>query len=127
MKRFLYELADMTGISVAILTVMIIFVSGSLAISYFAYPAYLSIQRESVEASKSFNDSRNDALLTYQSEYGRLEIKIAESSDNKQVITVYRTQQTAILDSMCHMIATMNDGTVSPTINQFIATNGGCE
>lgn len=127
MKRFFGELADTIGISVTVLVLIAIFVFGSLAISYIAYPAYLSVQRESVEASKSFTDSRNDALLNYQSEYGRLEIKIAESGDNPQVVSVYRTQQTAILDSMCHMVATMKNDTVSPTINQFIATNGGCK
>ena len=91
---------------VSILTVSFMALTGQL------YPWYLSIQRKSVEQSKSFTDANNNMLQTYALEYSRLETKIAE---NPTVSTSYKAQQTAILNKMCLQVSTMAIGTIYPS------------
>ena len=108
------------------LLILAVVVAGVFAINSVVYPWWLSIQREAVESSKSYNDSRNTMLYTYMSEYEDLSVKVAESSDNPAAVQAYQGQQQAIIDSMCQMKGTMNSGTVSPDVNSFLSQHGGC-
>lgn len=120
------SLIESVGVTIAILIVFAIMSFGVLSINYIIYPTYLALQRESVENSKSYINSRNDALFTYYTEYNKLETKIAESGENQNLINTYKSQQTAIYDSMCHMVNAMDRNNVSSLINQFLVNNGEC-
>lgn len=115
------------GYALWFLVILAIVVAGVAVIDRVVYPWYLQTQREGVEASKSYNDSRNQMLFTYMSEWRDLETKVAEAGDaNPAAVTAYRGQQQAILDSMCQLTGTMNAGTVAPDITAFLAQRGGC-
>jgi len=103
---------------IAILTLGVTALNGSL------YPLWLSIQRTSVEQSKSFTDSNNNMLESYILEYSRLDTKIAEGDESLQ--PAYKAQQKAIVEKMCRQISTMAQGTVNPNTTQFLNSHGGC-
>jgi hypothetical protein len=100
--------------------------SGTLLVQKYIYPQWLSVQRSSVESSKSYVDSKNTALVNLSSEYIKLDTKIAESGDNQKLIDSYKAQQTAILGQMCQIISTMKRDTIASMNSQFISQNGGC-
>lgn len=106
---------------IAILTVGITALNGQL------YPWWLSIQRKSVEQSKSFTDGNNNMLESYMLEYSRLDTKIAESQGDEAIIGAYKAQQKAIVGKMCRQISTMAQGTVNPNTTQFLNSHGGCK
>lgn len=106
---------------IAILTVGITALNGQL------YPWWLSIQRKSVEQSKSFTDGNNNMLESYVLEVSRLDTKIAEAQGDEAIIGAYKAQQKAIVGKMCRQISTMAQGTVNPNTTQFLNSHGGCK
>jgi len=106
---------------IAILTVGITALNGQL------YPWWLSIQRKSVEQSKSFTDGNNNMLESYMLEYSRLDTKIAEAQGDEAIIGAYRAQQKAIVEKMCRQTSTMAQGTVNSNTTQFLNSHGGCK
>lgn len=106
---------------IAILTVGITALNGQL------YPWWLSIQRKSVEQSKSFTDGNNNMLESYVLEVSRLDTKIAEAQGDEAIIGAYKAQQKAIVEKMCRQISTMAQGTVNPNTTQFLNSHGGCK
>ena len=126
MKQIVRDVGCSFGYAVWALLLIAVVAGGLFAFNSVLYPWWLSVQRESVENSKSYNDSRNSQLFTYMSEYKDLESKIAENESNLPAVTAYRGQQGAILDSMCQIVGTMNSETVSPDIVAFLFQYGGC-
>jgi len=108
-------------IAIAILALGITALNGQL------YPWWLSIQRKSVEQSKSFTDSNNNMLETYMLEYSRLDTKIAEAKGDETIVSAYKAQQKAIVEKTCRQISTMAQGTVNPNTTQFLNSHGGCK
>ena len=108
------------------LVVFTLLTAGGMAINGWALPKWLSIERKAVEQSKSFTDANNNMLSTYSMEYQALDVKIAESSGNTELVSVYKAQQKAILRKMCQEVSTMSPGTVNPTTIQWINSKGGC-
>jgi hypothetical protein len=108
------------------LLVVIILTIGITALNGSLYPWWLSIQRKSVEQSKSFTDSNNVALENYMLEYSRLETKIVEAQGNKDFIKAYEAQELAIVTKMCTQISTMNKSTVNPDTISWLNSHGGC-
>jgi hypothetical protein len=116
------------GIVILIICALVV---GLLVVGYMAateqlYPWWLSIQRKSVESSKSFTDSNNNMLQTYILEYARLDSKIAEVQDNETLAAAYKAQQKAIITKMCLQISTMKRDTVNPTTLQWLNQKGSC-
>lgn len=90
------------------------------------YPWWLSIQRKSVEQSKSFTDSNNNMLQTYKLEYIRLDAQIIAANGNPALVNVLEAQQKAIIEKMCLEISTMAQGTINPNTLAWLNSNGGC-
>jgi len=109
------------------LLVIAILAAGTLAIQGQLYPWWLSIQRKSVEQSKSFTDANNNMLASYILEYSRLDTKIAEAGENKAVVTAYKAQQKMIVTKMCLEISTMSTVTVKPSTLTWLNSKGGCQ
>jgi len=107
-------------VALAIMTVGITALNGTL------YPWMLSIQRHSVEQSKSFVDANNNMLQNYMLEYSRLDTKIVETQGNEGLVQAYQSQQKAIVGRMCTEISTMQQNTVNPNTLQFLNSHGGC-
>lgn len=127
MKERLSEFGYIVWACVLGLIAVAILAFGGLTIQRYVYPWWLSIQRTSVEASKSFTDANNNMLETYKLEYSRLETKIAEAGDNKDITKVYVAQQKAIVEKMCRQISTMNRSTVNPSTLQWLNSKGACK
>lgn len=127
MKEVLRETAAWLWGAVVFSIIIAILSVGSLLVQKYTYPWWLSIQRSSVEQSKSFTDSNNNMLETYVLEYSRLDTKIAEAQGDTTLISAYQAQQNAILGKMCRQISTMASGTVNSGVSQFLNTHGGCK
>ncbi len=127
MKERLSELGFSIWWAVIALVIVAILAFGGLAIQRWAYPWWLSIQRESVENSKSFSDANNNMLETYKLEYTRLDTKIAEAGDDANLTAAYRAQQNAIIEKMCRQISTMKKATVNPSTLTWLNSKGGCQ
>lgn len=121
------EFAEIVWYALIGLVVLAILTAGALGIQRFAWPWLLSIQRESVESSKSFTDANNNMLETYILEYSRLNVKIADAQSNAEVISAYEAQQTAIVERMCRQIVTMKRETVNPSTIQWLEKKGACK
>lgn len=124
MKERLGELGYTIWLVFLTLIVIALLTFGGLFIQKVAYPWWLSIQRQSVENSKSFTDANNNMLETYKLEYSRLDVKISESPDSA---SVYKAQQKAILEKMCVEISTMQRNTVNPQTIQWLNSKGACK
>ncbi len=120
------ELKEAVKFSLIALVVIAILALGITALNGQLYPWWLSIQRKSVEQSKSFTDSNNNMLESYMLEYSRLDTKIAEAQGDENIIGAYKAQQKAIVEKMCRQISTMAQGTVNPNTTQFLNSHGGC-
>jgi len=108
------------------IVVISIFAVAFTALNGTLYPWWLSIQRKSVEQSKSFTDANNNMLESYKLEYTRLDTKIAEAQGLDTITQAYRVQQKAIVGKMCLEISTMAQGTVNPNTLTWLNSNGGC-
>lgn len=126
-KGYMQDFKEVVKWSVLALIALAILAFGTMAINGTLYPWWLSIQRKSVEQSKSFTDSNNNMLETYILEYGRLDVKIAESGNDESLASVYRAQQKAIVEKMCRQISTMAPGTVNPSTQTWLNSKGGCQ
>lgn len=100
---------------------------GSMLIQEKIYPWWLSVQRESVEESKSFTDSNNNMLQTYILEHSRLDTKVIEAGDDQGLVVAYKAQQRAIVEKMCRQISTMEKDTVNPDTLFWLNSHGGCK
>lgn len=105
---------------------VLLFAGAVFAFNAGLYPAWLGIQRNAVEQSKSYVDSANGSLTTYAQEYRALDTKIAEAGDNSSTVGAYKAQQKAILNSMCQQIDSMRTNTVAPAALSFMTQHGGC-
>lgn len=112
--------------SLLALIVIFILTIGITALNGTLYPWWLSIQRKSVEQSKSFTDGNNNMLESYMLEYSRLDTKIAEAQGDETIIGAYKAQQKAIVEKMCRQISTMAQGTVNPNTITWLNSKGGC-
>lgn len=121
------DLKEAVKFSLIALVVILILTLGITAMNGQLYPWWLSIQRKSVEQSKSFTDSNNNMLESYMLEYSRLDAKIAEAQGDETIIGAYKAQQKAIVEKMCRQISTMAQGTVNPNTTQFLNSHGGCK
>lgn len=121
------DLKEVLKVSLLALLVIAILTIGVTALNGQLYPWWLSIQRKSVEQSKSFTDSNNNMLESYMLEYSRLDTKIAEAQGDETIIGAYKAQQKAIVEKMCRQISTMAQGTVNPDTTQFLNSHGGCK
>lgn len=121
------DFKDTVKFSVLALIAIAILALGITALNGQLYPWWLSIQRKSVEQSKSFTDSNNNMLESYMLEYSRLDTKIAEAQGDEAIIGAYKAQQKAIVEKMCRQISTMAQGTVNPNTTQFLNSHGGCK
>jgi hypothetical protein len=127
MKERFSELGYTVWASFLVVIVLAIITLGSLFVQRVAYPWWLSIQRESVENSKSFVDANNNMLETYKLEFSRLDTKIAEAKGDGKLIEAYEAQQKAILERMCKEISTMKIETVNPSTLTWLNSKGGCK
>jgi len=127
MKERMSELGYSVWVSFIAVVIIAVFALGGLAIQRVVYPWWLSIQRESVESSKSFTDANNSMLETYRLEYFRLETKIAEAKGDPNLTGAYKAQQGAILEKMCRQISTMKIETVNPSTLTWLNSRGGCK
>jgi len=121
------EWKDAIKYSLIALLIVAILAVGTTALNGTLYPWWLSIQRQSVEQSKSFTDSNNNMFESYMLEYSRLDVKIAEAQGDDTLTPAYRAQQKAIVGKMCRQISTMAQGTVNPNTLSFLSSNGGCK
>lgn len=121
------DLKEAVKFSLIALVVIAILTLGITALNGQLYPWWLSIQRKSVEQSKSFTDGNNNMLESYMLEYSRLDTKIAEAQGDETIIGAYKAQQKAIVEKMCRQISTMAQGTVNPNTTQFLNSHGGCK
>lgn len=121
------ELKAVIKYSLLFLLAIAILALGITALNGQLYPWWLSIQRKSVEQSKSFTDGNNNMLESYMLEYSRLDTKIAEAQGDEAIAKAYKAQQKAIVGKMCRQISTMAQGTVNPTTIQFVNSHGGCK
>jgi len=126
MRRTVGDVAGSVGLTVWALGLLALIVGGVFAINAVVYPWWLRVQREGVEQSKSYNDSRNQMLFTYKDQYADLEVKIVDVNGNKDAVAAYRGQEKAILGSMCQLVGTMKTGTIAPDISAFLVEHGGC-
>lgn len=124
MRERFSELSGMLWYTLLALIVVAVLAGGGLAIQRVLYPQWLAFQRSAVEESKSYNDATNIALANYIREYGALEVKIAEASDDSELIGKYKAQQGAILTLMCQTAATMKE--IAPNTRAFLSQKGGC-
>lgn len=121
MKRLWTNLVDGAGIfgaalfaAVGLLAIYAVLAYGGLALGADILPRWKAVERRTVEQSKSFTDSRNDAALNLIREHARL----SESEAG---------QRQAIYEQICQTVDTMAAGTVAPAVSRWVATNGGCE
>ena len=121
------DFKDTVKFSVLALIAIAILALGITALNGQLYPWWLSIQRKSVEQSKSFTDGNNNMLESYMLEYSRLDTKVAEAQGDETIIGAYKAQQKAIVEKMCRQISTMAQGTVNPNTTQFLNSHGGCK
>ena len=121
------DFKDTVKFSVLTLIAIAILALGITALNGQLYPWWLSIQRKSVEQSKSFTDGNNNMLESYMLEYSRLDTKIAEAQGDETIIGAYKAQEKAIVGKMCRQISTMAQGTVNPNTTQFLNSHGGCK
>lgn len=121
------DFKDTVKFSVLALIAIAILALGITALNGQLYPWWLSIQRKSVEQSKSFTDGNNNMLESYMLEYSRLDTKIAEAQGDETIIGAYKAQQKAIVEKMCRQVSTMAQGTVNPNTTQFLNSHGGCK
>ena len=121
------DFKDTVKFSVLALIAIAILALGITALNGQLYPWWLSIQRKSVEQSKSFTDGNNNMLESYMLEYSRLDTKIAEAQGDETIIGAYKAQQKAIVEKMCRQISTMAQSTVNPNTTQFLNSHGGCK
>ena len=121
------DLKDSVWYSIIALVVIAIFAIGITALQGGLYPWWLSIQRRAVEQSKSFTDANNNMLETYMLEYSRLDTKIVEVEENKELIVAYEAQQKAIVGKMCRQVSTMVRDTVNPNTRTWLNSKGGCQ
>ncbi len=126
MKWRLKSVTELVFWTVVVLGITALLVGGGLLIQKYAYPWYLSIQRRSVENSKSFTDANNNMLESYKLEYARLDTKIVEAQNNQEIVSAYEAQQKAILARMCLEISTMQKNTVNPATLSWLNSKGGC-
>lgn len=110
-----------------VVLVLAILTFGGLAIQRWAYPWWLSVQRTSVEQSKSFTDANNNMLQTYITEYAALEVKLATAQEDENLVSAYKAQQQAILNKMCLQVSTMAPGTIHPSTSTWLNSHGGCQ
>jgi hypothetical protein len=127
MKARFIEIGSATWYTIIAVVVIAVLSLGGLAIQGVVYPWWLSIQRESVESSKSFTDANNNMLQTYKLEYARLETKAVEAGNDTASVSAYRAQQSAVVEKMCTMISTMKIETVNPSILTWLNSKGGCQ
>jgi flagellar basal body-associated protein FliL len=126
MKESAIELGTIIKWCLFGLVAIIILTVGLTAINGTLYPWWLSIQRKSVEQSKSFTDANNNMLESYKLEYIRLDTKIAEAQGVESIAQAYEAQQKAIVEKMCRQISTMAQGTVNPNTITWLNGTGGC-
>lgn len=114
-------------IGLVALVILVVGIGGiSMAARGTLYPWWLSVQRKSVEQSKSFTDANNNMLESYMLEHSRLDTKIAEANGNENLTQAYVAQQKAIVEKMCRETSTMAQGTVNPNTLSWLNSNGGC-
>lgn len=121
------DLKEAVKFTLIALVVLAMLALGITALNGQLYPWWLSIQRKSVEQSKSFTDSNNNMLESYILEYSRLDTKIAEARGDEAITAAYKAQQKVIVEKMCRQISTMARGTVNPGTTQFLNSHGGCK
>lgn len=121
MKRLWTNLVDGAGVfgaaifaAVGLVAVYAVLAYGGLALGADILPRWKAVERRTVEQSKSFTDSRNDASLNLIREYER----VGESEDG---------QRRAIFEQVCQTVDTMAAGAVAPAVSRWVANNGGCE
>lgn len=115
------------GMTIWMLVIVAVIVAGGFALWAAFYPLQLRVERLSVEQSKSYNDSRNTALMNYKVQYENLAVKLAEDNGaNPTADAEYTAQEKSILDSMCQMISTMTPDAVNPLATSFLSQHGGC-
>ena len=123
----LKEIVKWCLLALVAIAILVVGIGGiTMAVNGTLYPWWLSIQRKSVEQSKSFTDANNNMLESYKLEYIRLDTKIAEANGNEVIIQAYKAQQKAIVEKMCREISTMAQGTVNPNTITWLNSNGGC-
>lgn len=118
------DLKQVVNIGIAIVILIFIVGAGIYAFDSTFLPLWMGVQRNAVENSKSYNDSRNTALTTYIQEYNALEVKVVEAKGDEMLTGVYNAQQKAILNNMCQMAVSTKE--VAPNTQQFLVEHGGC-
>lgn len=119
------EMKQVVNVAIGIVVFISIIVAGIFALNSALLSAWLGVQRNAVENSKSFNDSRNTALTTFIQEYNALEVKVAEAKGDESLTSAYKAQQKAIFNNMCQMAVSTKD--IAPNTRQFLAEHGGCK
>lgn len=114
-----------TNMAIGMVIFISIVVATIFALNSALLPAWLGVQRNAVENSKSYNDSRNTALTTSIQEYNALEVKVAEAKGDEALTDAYKAQQKAILNNMCQMVVSTKE--IAPNTQQFLAEHGGCK
>ncbi len=119
------ELGATVWIGILSIVLIAILAFGGFAINRTLYPAWMGVQREAVQQSKSFVDSTGTTLANLKTEHGRLQVKIAET-EKPEAVAVYKAQQQQVVEQMCTIVATMDKSTVDRSIINFINEEGGC-
>lgn len=126
MKETAKGIGSIIGITLLSLLVIGIFMVGITALNGTLLPWWYSIQRQTVEQSKSFTNSNNLALQNYIHEYSVLETEIVKAQGHPDVISAYKEQQLAIINLMCMEVSTMHRNTVDPNTLTWLNSHGGC-
>jgi len=95
----------------------------------WALPWQMKIERQAVKQSESFVNSQNDALSNMVTQYGGLEIQLAQANTagDTGTATAVKGQERMIISQMCRAINGMAPGTVAYNNSSFIASHGGCQ
>jgi hypothetical protein len=124
------KLAGKILLSVLVVAIVLVAVQAFGMWMYgWALPWQMKIERQAVKQSQSFVNSQNDALQTFITTYGGLEIQRtqAKTAGDTDTATAITSQEKMILSQMCHQMANMNQDTISSYAKSFVASHGGCQ
>ncbi len=78
----------------------LVLIALAIFVSLVAYPAILNWQREAVQHSNAYVQSKVAQMSDLKASYERLDVQIALYQNNPAVQDAYKAQQAAIVDQM---------------------------
>lgn len=129
MKDKFNEFGNMVWYTIVFVFLGVLVIGLLQGFGLISLPFIKTVEREAVEQSKSYNDSKSIQLVNFIKEYNSLETKAIEAETNKElaVAKAYRSQKDAVFAMICQHISTMDINNINPKTLKFISINGGCE